>query len=54
METRERETDAREKWLAPECLNGGVNRWGEGLRGGEEGDGNAFGEKGRAGRGRLG
>lgn len=27
-----REWDAKEKGLAPECLNGGVNSWGEGLR----------------------
>lgn len=54
METRGRQRDAREKGLAPERLNGGVHRRGEGLRAGREGDGNGFGEKGRAGRRRLG
>lgn len=52
MERRGRERDAREKGLAPERLHGGLNRRGEGLRGGGEGDGNGCGEKGGAGRGR--
>lgn len=37
MESRGPERDAREKGLAPERLHGGVNRRGEGLRGGGRG-----------------